>query len=203
LSDGSNNSVPRSTPLVLIVEDDQASRETYAEWASAFGFQVAQAHNGFQALEKAASLVPNIITTTLNLGYGLDGLEFCRRLKKEVMTQAIPVVALTGRGTVTEVEEAKRAGCTSVLPKPCPPNMLLAEILRILDLSPPQHLMNRPDDALQTALRENARLRQENADLQRSANLWASWYELQLRRANRAEAALRGFFSTLRSRPIE
>jgi uncharacterized protein (TIGR02996 family) len=45
-------------PLVLLVEDDRQGRLMYADWLQQAGFRVEQAHNGFQALERAFDLLP-------------------------------------------------------------------------------------------------------------------------------------------------
>jgi len=55
-----------------------------------------------------------------------------RNLKASAETRAIPVIAVTGWVKTDDLERALRAGCDSVLPKPCRPDELLAEIDRLL-----------------------------------------------------------------------
>lgn len=104
---------------VLLVEDDRAGRQMYAEWLALAGFQVKQAHNGLQALEEALDSPPDIVVTDLNIP-GIDGFELTRRLKTHPRTQDVPVVAVTGYAAfAADPARARRAGCDVVLEKPC------------------------------------------------------------------------------------
>jgi two-component system, cell cycle response regulator DivK len=109
---------------VLLVEDDQDGRRMYAEWLTDAGYQVAQAHNGFQALDRAFASVPDIVVTDLNIP-GIDGFELTRRLKQDLRTCDVPVLAVTGYAAfASDPGRALRAGCDAVLPKPCSPDDL-------------------------------------------------------------------------------
>jgi CheY-like chemotaxis protein len=109
---------------VLLVEDDRAGRQVYVEWLTHAGFQVEQAHNGLQALERALELVPDIVVTDLNIP-GIDGYELTRRLKRDPRTSHVPVVAVTGYAAfAADPARAQRAGCDVVLEKPCSPEDL-------------------------------------------------------------------------------
>src|SRR5512142_400527 len=52
-------------PLVLVVEDDRETRRYYTTVLSTNGFRTEEAHNGFQALEKATTLAPDLILTDI------------------------------------------------------------------------------------------------------------------------------------------
>jgi CheY-like chemotaxis protein len=122
-----------SGPSVLLVEDDSAGRRMYAEWLTQAGFTVNQAHNGLQALERALETIPDIVVTDLNIP-GIDGFELTRRLKQDVRTRAIPVVAVTGYAAFqADPGRAIRAGCDAVLEKPCSPEDLEAAIRTLLN----------------------------------------------------------------------
>jgi CheY-like chemotaxis protein len=60
----------------------------------------------------------------------------CRDLKYCDSTRRIPVIAVTGYTTAQLIEAAASVGCVSVLMKPCTPEALLAEINRVLNISP-------------------------------------------------------------------
>jgi two-component system cell cycle response regulator DivK len=127
---------PRPAPLVLIVEDDGDTRELYAEWLRYSGFRVAEAVRAEEAIAKAYELVPDLITADMGLrGSDMDGCQLCERLKKDGRTKAIPVIAVTGWAMASNIGRAHRAGCDSVLIKPCLPEVLLAEIQRLLKVS--------------------------------------------------------------------
>ena len=122
----------RPQPSVLLVEDDQAGRRLYAEWLTQAGFSVKQAHNGLQALEQAFDLVPDVVVTDLNIP-GIDGFELTRRLRLDPRTRNIPVVAVTGYAAfAADPARAQRAGCNTILEKPCSPDDLESAIRALI-----------------------------------------------------------------------
>jgi CheY-like chemotaxis protein len=119
-------------PLVLVVEDYQDARDMYSEYLRYAGFRVAEASNGYEAIEKASELMPDIILMDLALPR-MDGWEATRRLKEDARTRNIPVVALTGHALAGHADSAAKAGCDAFVTKPCLPDALVAEITKMLD----------------------------------------------------------------------
>ena len=122
----------RAQPLVLVVEDYQDAREMYAAYLQFSGFDVAEAANGIEAVDKTTALLPDIVLMDLALPR-MDGWEATRRLKADSRTCRIPIVALTGHALAGHAEGAREAGCDSFVTKPCLPDALVAEIRRLLD----------------------------------------------------------------------
>jgi CheY-like chemotaxis protein len=122
----------REQPLVLVVEDYQDAREMYAAYLQFSGFEVAEAANGIEAIEKTHELLPDIVLMDLALPR-MDGWEATRRLKNDERTRHIPIVALTGHALAGHAEGARDAGCDAFVTKPCLPDALVAEIKRLLD----------------------------------------------------------------------
>jgi two-component system, cell cycle response regulator DivK len=121
----------KQRPLVLVVEDYQDAREMYAAYLQFSGYEVAEATDGAQAIEKTLELMPDIILMDLALPK-MDGWEATRRLKSDARTTHIPIVALTGHALAGHAEGARQAGCDSFVTKPCLPDALVAEIERML-----------------------------------------------------------------------
>jgi CheY-like chemotaxis protein len=119
---------------VLVVDDYPDAREMYTEYLQYSGFEVVEARNGMEALERAVDATPDIILMDLSLPV-MDGWEATRRLKADPRTASIPVVALTGHALAGISEGAKKAGCDAFVTKPCLPEDLVKEIRRILDAS--------------------------------------------------------------------
>ena len=120
-------------PLVLIVEDDQQTRVMYREFLTHSGFRTTDAHNGFQALEKARELRPDLVITDLAVP-GMDGFEFCRALQKSTATNRIPVLAITGHTKyLDDPDRFRHAGISHVLVKPCEPDVIVRELRRMLN----------------------------------------------------------------------
>jgi len=122
------------TPLsVLLVEDDLDGRRLYAQWLTAAGFHVQEAHNGLQALERAFDSRPDVVVTDLHIP-GIDGFELARRLKQDPRTLDVPVLAVTGYvAFASDPGRALRAGCDAVLPKPYSPEDLEAAIRNLIE----------------------------------------------------------------------
>lgn len=112
-----------------------------ANTSSSSGFEVVEAANGMEALQRAADDTPDIILMDLSLPV-MDGWEATRRLKADARTAHIPIVALTGHALAGISEGAKRAGCNAFVTKPCLPEDLVKEIRKVLDeptLPPSKH----------------------------------------------------------------
>jgi two-component system, cell cycle response regulator DivK len=123
---------PRPHPLVLIVEDDHSTRMLYRDYLSHSGFRTVDAHNGFQALEKARDLGPDVVLTDLAVP-GMDGFEFCRALQESEETREIPILAVTGHPEyLNDPNRFRHAGITRVLTKPCDPERIVAELRQML-----------------------------------------------------------------------
>lgn len=125
-------------PLVLIVEDDFSTRMLYREYLQQDGFRTIDAHNGYQALEKARDLRPNAVLTDLAVP-GMDGFEFCRALQDSPATRSIPILAVTGHSEYLEQPDRfTQAGIAHVLIKPCAPDVIAFELRRLLNSSQPR-----------------------------------------------------------------
>jgi CheY-like chemotaxis protein len=113
---------------VLIVDDYKDSREMYDYFLSGSGFQVTQASDGQEALQKARELQPDLIVMDISLP-GMDGWETTRQLRAGERTSKIPVVILTAYDLVGGVPEEFQGFLT----KPCLPERMISEITRVLD----------------------------------------------------------------------
>lgn len=120
-----------TAPSVLVVEDDPETRQFYLSVLKTDGFQADEAHNGFQALEKAVASPPDLVLTDIAVP-GIDGIELCRRLRADERTRHVPVLAVTGYDDRRYPHRAIQAGANQVLIKPLEAAVLLAEARRLL-----------------------------------------------------------------------
>src|SRR3954465_8494409 len=132
MSAGLDTTDSLSGRTILIVEDDLDTRLFYSDALERAGFRTDQAHNGYQALEKALKSPPDLILTDIAVP-GMDGIELCRRLRADARTRAIPVLAITGYGDRHYPDRARGAGADHVLIKPCDADILVREARRLLD----------------------------------------------------------------------
>jgi two-component system cell cycle response regulator DivK len=115
----------RARPRVLIVDDDEDTRELYAWCLRAAGWVVDAVSNGEEALFVAPAFTPNVIVMDLRLP-GIGGLEASRRLKASPTTGHIPIVGISGVDPSRAHDLAEEAGCDEFMAKPCPPEHLRA-----------------------------------------------------------------------------
>ena len=114
-------------PHLLIVDDDDAIRETLAELGRDNGFTVALAASVKDALIQLERQSPDLVLTDVRLpgGSGMD-------LFKSVATASAEVVVMTGHGTVDNAVQALRLGATDYLVKPICMERLNGILARIM-----------------------------------------------------------------------
>ena len=110
---------------VLLVEDNEANRDMRCRRLQRRGFEVAVAADGAEGLEKARSIVPDLVLLDLSLPV-LDGWAVARILKTDAATSSIPVIALTAHAMAGDRERALAAGCDDFATKPVELEALLA-----------------------------------------------------------------------------
>jgi len=130
-------SAPSSLPsaVVLLIQHDRDDRDMYAEFLRHAGMTLIIVSEAAPALIVAPA--SDVIVTELLLPGSMEGIEFIARLRSDRSTNGIPIIVLTTSAWDTERERALRAGCDMFLPKPCLPDRLLDEIVRLLAKSAP------------------------------------------------------------------
>lgn len=113
-------------PLVLIIDDNNGMR-AYLRSILQDHYNVLEAVNGQQGLERARREVPKLVVCDVMMPV-MDGLEFTRRLKADTATSHIPVILLTARSLSEQREEGYGTGADSYLTKPFTGSLLLARI---------------------------------------------------------------------------
>jgi two-component system, cell cycle response regulator DivK len=121
----------RTRPRVIIVDDDEDTREMYACSMQAAGWLVEAVADGEEVLFVAPSFAPDVIVMDLRLP-GIGGLEATRRLKTNARTSHIPIVACSGLDRFQVETPARRAGCEEFVAKPCPPTQLRALLVDLV-----------------------------------------------------------------------
>ena len=126
-----DHAVPPPRKRVLIVDDSLDVREVWHDWLTIWGFEVDEAANGAEAVEKATARTPDLILMDWTMPV-LDGLAATERLKAHATTAQVPVLALSADSFSPTPEEALGAGCKGFLGKPVTPECLLNEIRRAI-----------------------------------------------------------------------
>lgn len=121
-------------PTILIVEDNELSRDMLSRRLRRRGYEVLTAIDAEVGLDIAVRDKPNLILMDMSLPR-IDGWEATRRLKADPQTQAIPVIALTAHAMNGDRESALEAGCDDYDTKPVELPRLLGKIERLLGAS--------------------------------------------------------------------
>jgi len=94
------------------------------------GFTVFSASGGVEGINIAAEAQPDIILLDMMMP-GIDGIETFNRLRVNELTKAIPVVFMTAKVQVYEVQSYIELGGVDVIPKPFDPMLLPGQLLQI------------------------------------------------------------------------
>jgi CheY-like chemotaxis protein len=130
----SSSSAGRTTPLILVVDDNLDAREMYAMYLEYEGFRVAEAQNGHEAIEKTRADLPSLVLMDASMPR-LDGWDAVKLLKADPLTRGIPVLMLTGHAYEEHRIKATTVGADGFLAKPVLPDQLAREVRRVLQLS--------------------------------------------------------------------
>jgi two-component system cell cycle response regulator DivK len=104
-------------PYVLVVDDFRDGREMLSEYLTFRGIAVSTAADGEEALATAFNRPPTVVVMDLTMP-GLDGWEATRRLKADIRTKDVIVIAVTANALVPNETKAREAGADAFVCKP-------------------------------------------------------------------------------------
>jgi len=119
---------------IMIVDDEIVTLLPLKRSLEAEGYIVIEAANGYEAIEKSKIELPELIILDLMLP-GIDGFEVCTQLKKDALTEKIPVVMLTAKDEMRDKVEGLEMGADDYVTKPFNLNELKARIRNVLKRS--------------------------------------------------------------------
>jgi two-component system response regulator MprA len=119
---------------ILVVDDDQAVRDSLRRSLAFNGYDVELAGDGLAALESIARNRPDAVVLDVMMPR-LDGLEACRRLRSA--GEDLPILVLTARDAVSDRVAGLDAGADDYLPKPFALEELLARLRALLRRTQP------------------------------------------------------------------
>ncbi|GAB2682547.1 hypothetical protein GCM10027194_14360 [Thalassiella azotivora] len=116
---------------VLVADDDRDIRELVAFRLEAAGFEVEQAEDGAQALERLRRSPPDLAVLDVMMP-GLSGMDVTRQLRADPVTAHVPVILLTARAQEADVEAGFAAGVDDYVVKPFSPRELVSRVQAVL-----------------------------------------------------------------------
>lgn len=117
-------------PTLLMVDDNNEIRD-YVKLLFKDSYNVLEAVDGQDGLNKARKYIPDIIISDVMMPI-MDGLELCNHLKTEIETSHIPVILLTARSLDDQKIEGYNSGADAYMPKPFNGKLLVARVDNLL-----------------------------------------------------------------------
>jgi len=117
---------------ILIAEDERDLLEMVRFRLEAYGFQVASAYDGEEAIEAVHASKPDLIILDLMLPKK-DGYEVCSTLKQDERYQDIPIIIFSAKSQQRDKDLAMQLGASAYVTKPFEPQKLLAQINELLE----------------------------------------------------------------------
>ena len=130
-------------PMILVVEDDDAVAMMIQDYLSGHEYRTARAADGREAVEMVQQLRPDLIVMDLMMPR-LTGGEAATALRRDPLTEKIPIVAISAVADVTSI--AEMLPLDEILPKPFDLDDLIATIERLLPVAADQPV-DQPDSA--------------------------------------------------------
>jgi signal transduction histidine kinase len=144
----SNGHLPKA-----LVADDEPDMLRFLKSQLVHHYEVLEAVDGQQALEKASQFLPDIILLDMMMPEK-DGLQACRELREQTSTQSIPIIMLTARADEETKLAALGAGASDFLPKPFSTTELHVRIKNLVESHEYQSRLSRQNQALESTIEQ-------------------------------------------------
>jgi len=118
---------------VLLVDDDDGVRAVVSRILRKSDFEVCEAANGFEALDKLAEFLPDIVVCDLVMP-GMCGKELVSELRRNEKTEKLKVLMLTGSDDEENEIELISLGANDFVSKASSPVLVIARVRRLLEL---------------------------------------------------------------------
>jgi len=116
---------------VLVVDDEEHIVELIKFNLENHGYEVITAYDGEEAITKAKKEMPNLIILDLMLPL-IDGIDVCKKIKKDSETNNIPIIMLTAKSDETDKVIGLEIGADDYMTKPFGIRELMARVKAVL-----------------------------------------------------------------------
>ena len=123
----------KSGATILVVDDDKLNRIFLTKLLEKEGYNIIQAHDGYEGFKSAYDLKPDLMLLDIMMPR-TDGINVCKALKREPNTKDIPVIFVTARADKTDIVRGFEAGAVDFVTKPVFMPELLARVQAHLSL---------------------------------------------------------------------
>jgi signal transduction histidine kinase len=140
-------------PPRVLIADDEPDMLRYLKSQLSQNFQVIEAADGQQAVDKASQFLPDVIVCDMMMPEK-DGLEVCRDLRQRTSTQAIPILMLTARADEETKLAVLSAGADDFVTKPFSTTELNVRLKNLVDAHHLQQELTRKNQILEATLEQ-------------------------------------------------
>jgi signal transduction histidine kinase len=140
-------------PTRVLIADDEPDMLRYLKSQLSHNFQVIEAVDGPQAIEKASQFLPDVMLCDMMMP-GRDGLEVCRELRQKISTQALPILMLTARADEETKIAVLSAGANDFVTKPFSTTELIVRLKNLADAHRLQQELARKNQILEATLEQ-------------------------------------------------
>jgi signal transduction histidine kinase len=145
---GRNGNLPKA-----LVADDEPDMLRFLKSQLVQHYEVLEAVDGQQAVEKASQFLPDIVLLDMMMPEK-DGLQACRELREQTSTESIPIIMLTARADEETKLAALGAGASDFLPKPFSTTELHVRIKNLVESHEYQTRLSRQNQALESTIEQ-------------------------------------------------
>lgn len=117
--------------IILAVDDSASIRQMVSFTLKSSGYEVVEAVDGMDGLEKAKSKAVNLVLTDQNMPR-MDGLTLIKNLRALPQYKAVPILMLTTESSDAMKAQGKAAGATGWLVKPFDPQKLIEVVKKVI-----------------------------------------------------------------------
>ena len=133
-----NRKGPAPKKMVLLIVEDNYDVVRYLKALLLEDYRIEVAENGLEGFKKATDIIPDLVISDVMMP-GMDGFEFCEKLKTDLRTSHIPVIILTARADSASKVEGLKAGADVYLAKPFNREELFVRIKKLIELRKTLH----------------------------------------------------------------
>jgi two-component system chemotaxis response regulator CheY len=116
---------------VMTIDDSASVRKMVSYTLKGVGYEVVEAADGFEALDKLGETEVNVLVVDVNMPR-MGGLEFVRKVREIPSHVSTPVIMLTTESAEDSIEEGKAAGASAWMVKPFSPEQLVEVVRKVL-----------------------------------------------------------------------
>lgn len=120
----------KESKTILVVEDNPDIRH-YISSHLTCEYNLMEASNGIEAIEKSLQYLPDLIISDLMMPK-MDGIEMCSKLKNDQRTSHIPIIIITAKTTAMDIQEGYESGADDFIIKPFNASVLTTRVRNIL-----------------------------------------------------------------------